>query len=46
MKCEGELINMTRARDKEITEQYAPSSVQGTYHIWTQLNDLALHESS
>jgi len=23
-----------------------PSSVQDTCHVWTQLNDLALHESS
>jgi len=61
MKCEGELINMRRAWDKEKIlsprqesnpwpldefDSVDPSSMQDTYHIWTQLNDLALHEFS
>ena len=48
---ENELINMTRAWDKEKIlsprqESIDPNSMQDTYHIWTQLDDLALHEFS
>ena len=31
---------------RQLMDSVDPSSMQDTYHMWTQLNDLALHEFS